>query len=165
MKKRLLALCLFFCAAWTLYGCSGNKDSNAATSNGPIEGTLAEIMERVYEGIGEDELPMYVENQPITAENIAAYIGTDDIPWEEAIASESMVGSTAHSVVLIRMQPTASTEDIEKAKETIKSSADPRKWICVEAEHVYVESKGDLVILIMSGDIADTLKTNFENLK
>lgn len=163
MKKRLLALCLCFCAACALCGCGSDKQ-NTGSSDGPIKGALSEIMERIYAGIDEDELPMGLENQPITADNIAAYVGTDDFAWEEAIASESMVGSIAHSVVLIRMQPTATPEDIDMAKEKIKSNADPRKWICVEAEHVYVESKGDLIILIMSGDIADTLKSNFEQL-
>ena len=55
--------------------------------------------------------------------------------------------------------------DAEKAKEEIKKNADPRKWICVEAEHVYVESRGDLVLLIMSNDIADQLRDNFVALK
>ena len=46
-----------------------------------------------------------------------------------------------------------------------RSKADPRKWICVEAEKLYVLNKGDLVVLIMSNELADTIKTNFENLK
>ena len=41
----------------------------------------------------------------------------------------------------------------------------PRKWVCVEAEHTYVLSKGDLVVLIMSNEHADKIKENFENLK
>lgn len=159
MKKRLLLICLCLCAACMLSACS----SSGSGEN--IEGSLDDIMAKVYDGISEEELPMGLENQPITAENIAAFIGTDDLAWEEALASESMIGSTAHSVVLIRMSASASTDDIEKAKEKIKSSADPRKWICVEAENVYVESKGDLIILIMSNDLAEPLKANFEQLK
>ena len=40
-----------------------------------------------------------------------------------------------------------------------------KKWICVEAENTYVLSKGDLVVLIMSNDLAPKIKENFENLK
>ena len=135
-------------------GC-GTKEKN-------IEGTLEDIMTKVYEGIPEEELPMMLSNVEVTKENEENFLGTTDLDFKEALASESMVGSIAHSVVLVRMNEDA---DIEKAKETIKEKANPRKWICVEASNVYVESKGDLIILIMSDEKADTLKTNFENLK
>ena len=73
-----------------------------------------------------------------------------------------MTGSIAHSVVLIRLED---AKDATKAVEDIKKNADPRKWICVEAENVYVLSKGDLVVLIMSNELAPKIKENFENLK
>ena len=38
----------------------------------------------------------------------------------------------------------------ESIKEKIENSVDPRKWYCVEAEEVEVESKGNLIILIMN---------------
>ena len=160
MKKRFMALCLCFCTFCMLCACSNNEGSSV-----DINGDLADIMAKVYDGISEDQLPMGLENQPITKENIAIYIGTDEIDFKEALASESMIGSTAHSVVLIRMNPSATPEQIEDAKDKIKSSADPRKWICVEAEHVYVENHDDLIILIMSNELAGTLKSNFEKLK
>lgn len=141
----LLVLCL---------GVTGCGEKN-------IEGSLTDIMSKVYEGIPEEELPMMVENIPLNDENFKMY-SFIDMDYKEAIASESMTGSIAHSVVLVRFQ---SASDAEKAKEEMKKNADPRKWICVEAEHVYVESKGDLVILIMSNDLADKLKDNFVALK
>ena len=100
-----------------------------------------------------------------TEEDIEYYIGTKDIKWKEAIASESGIGSIAHSVVLIRMDEDANESDINDAIGKIKENANPRKWLCVEAENVYVESNGDLIILIMSDAKAETLKTNFSNLK
>ena len=84
------------------------------------------------------------------------------VKYKEAIASEAMTGATPHSVVLIRLEDSA---DADKAVEDIKKNADPRKWICVEAENTYVLSKGDLVVLIMSNDLAPKIKENFENLK
>lgn len=152
MKKVLIAICAVLALFMT--GC-GTKEKS-------IEGTLEDIMTKVYEGIPEEELPMMLSNVEVTKENEENFLGTTDLDFKEALASESMVGSIAHSVVLVRMNEDA---DIEKAKETIKEKANPRKWICVEASNVYVESKGDLIILIMSDEKADTLKTNFENLK
>lgn len=157
MKKKVLALALCFVAIFMITGC-GNKNSN-------IEGKLEDLMTKVYDGINEEELPMALENQELTEENIEYFIGTKDIKWKEAMVSESLTGSIAHSVVLIRMEDDATSQDIEEAKKEIKEKADPRKWICVEAEKVYVESKGNLIILIMSNDLADNLKTNFEKLK
>lgn len=152
MKKVLIAICAVLALFMT--GC-GTKEKS-------IEGTLEDIMTKVYEGISEEELPMMLSNVEVTKENEENFLGTTDLDFKEALASESMVGSIAHSVVLVRMNEDA---DIKKAKETIKEKANPRKWICVEASNVYVESKGDLIILIMSDEKADTLKTNFENLK
>ena len=99
-------------------------------------------------------------NLELTEEDIEYYIGTKDIKWEKAIASESMVGAIAHSVVIIRMSEDATDKDYEDAISKIKENANPRKWVCVEAENVYVERNGNLIVLIMSNDLADTIKTN-----
>ena len=128
-----------------------------------VEGTLEEIMTKIYAGISEDELPMMLGNIEVTSDNIENYVGTSDIDFKEAIASESAVGSIAHSVVLIRLN------DASKANETVKKieeNANPMKWICVGASDVIVKSKGDLVILIMSNeDLAPKLEANFEGLE
>lgn len=120
-------------------------------------------MTKIYAGISEDELPMMLGNIEVTSDNIENYVGTSDIDFKEAIASESAVGSIAHSVVLIRLN------DASKANETVKKieeNANPMKWICVGASDVIVKSKGDLVILIMSNeDLAPRLDTNFEGLE
>ena len=109
-------------------------------------------MDRLYNGISEEELPMMLQNTELTEENIENYIGTKDIKWSEAIVSESMVGSIAHSVVLIRMNEDVSEKDIEEAKEIIKENANPSKWICVTAEKVEVISNGDSILQVMSDE-------------
>lgn len=151
MKKILLVL-LVIVACFGLTGC-GTKN---------IEGSLEEIMEKVYAGIPDDQKPMMLTNIEVTEENVEGFLGTDKVEYKEALASESGVGSIAHSVVLIRTKEGA---DVEAIKKTIKDKVNPRKWVCVEAENVYVESKGDLIILIMSNELADDIKTNFEKLK
>ena len=136
-----------------------------------VEGTLEEIMAKVYAGFGEDELPM-LENRPVDATNpddVAYYLGTSEISFKEALVSEPMIGSIPHSVALVRLND---AKDAEATVEKIKASANPRKWFCVEAKNVVVDSIGDLVILIMvdsegqtTPEIAPKLTANFGGLK
>ncbi len=149
--KKLFCMLAIFSFSLFLVGC-GNKN---------IAGELPDIMEKLYSGIKEDELPMMTENIHLTEENFQNFAFAD-IKYQDAIASESMTGSTPHSVVLIRLKD---AKDAEAAVKEIKEKADPRKWICVEAENVEVLSKGDLVVLIMSNELAPKIKANFENLK
>ena len=126
-----------------------------------IEGSLSDIMKKLYEGISEEELPMMVDDIELNDENFKYYAFTDT-DYKEALASEAMTGATPHSVVLIRLKDSGEAANVV---EDIKKNADPRKWICVEAENVYVLSKGDLVLLVMSNDLAPKIKENFEKLK
>ena len=152
MKKIILSLILVMCVMFS-YGCMQKN----------VEGTLEEIMEKVYAEIPEDERPMMLQNTEVTEENIEYYLGTSDIEYEEALASESMNSSIAHSVVLVRVKNNA---DIESIKTKIKENVDPRKWICVgvDEEDVVVENKGNLIILIMSQNNKDGLEKGFNNL-
>ena len=149
MKKIVLSL-LIFMAVILLTGCSSKN----------VEGSLEDIMTKVYENVPEDERPMMLSNIEITDENIESYLGTK-IEYKEAIASESMTGSIAHSVVLVRVKDNA---NVDKIMKEIKENVDPRKWICVEAENVIVKNKGDLIILIMANESAFKLEEGFDNL-
>lgn len=130
-----------------------------------VEGTLEELMTKVYADIKDEDKPMMLTNIEVTEENIEYYLGTSDIEYESALASESGVGSIAHSVVLVRTKDNA---DIESIKTKIKENINPRKWICVgvEEKDVIVESKGNLIILILVEDqnTRETLLTSFDNL-
>lgn len=139
-----------FAFCFVLTGC-GEKN---------IEGTLPDIMTKLYEGISEEEKPMMLDNIELNSENFE-YYAFADVKYKEAIASESMTGATPHSVVLIRLE---NAKDSEQVVKEIKEKANPRKWICVEAENTYVVSKGDLVVLIMSNELAPKIKENFEKL-
>ena len=149
MKKIVCLLSIFACCL-ILTGC-GEKN---------IEGSLPDIMEKLYDGISEDEKPMMLDNIELNSENFE-YFAFADVKYKEAIASEAMTGSTPHSGVLIRVED---AQDSEQVVKDIKEKANPRKWICVEAENTYVLSKGDLVVLIMSNELAPKIKENFEKL-
>ena len=77
------------------------------------------------------------------------YIGSNDIPFAQAVASEAMIMAKAYSLVLLRMEDGA---DIEVAMAKIRENVDPQKWICVgvDPSDVIVDSIGNLVILIMA---------------
>ena len=152
MLKKVILSCLACMTLFSLTGC-GEKE---------VEGTLEEIMDKVYADIPEDERPMMLTNIEINDENIENYLGTKDLDYEEALASESAVGSIAHSVVLVRMKDGA---NIEEAKKKIEESVNPAKWVCVEAEDVVVKNKGNLIILIMSStNNIKKIENSFDNL-
>ena len=152
MFKKIILGCLACVTLFSLTGCEEKQ----------VEGTLEEIMTKVYADVPEDERPMMLTNTEVTEENVENYLGTKDIEYEEALASESAVGSIAHSVVLVRMKDGANIED---AKKKIEENVNPRKWICVEAEDVVVKNKGNLIILIMSSsNYIEKIENSFDNL-
>ena len=133
-----------------------------------VEGTLEELMAKLYAGIPAENLPM-LGQMPVDSESVEYYLGTSEVSFKEALVSEPMIGSIPHSVVLVRLND---AKDADAAVAKIKASANPRKWICVQASNVVVESKGDLVVLIMSDaegvpteqHLAPVLEANFNNL-
>ena len=55
--------------------------------------------------------------------------------------------------------------DVEAVKKQIKENANPRKWICVEAEEVVVENVGNVVLFLMADkEEATPIKEAFLNL-
>ena len=156
MIKKLGLFLLLITFSLCLTGCKEEK----------IEGTLEDLMNKVYASIPDEEKPMMLMNTVVDSENIEYFLGTKDIELEEALASESGVGSIAHSVVLVRAKENA---DIEKIKNDIKENVDPRKWICVgvEKEDLIVKNKGNLIILIMVEDekTREKIDNAFEGLK
>lgn len=151
MKKVLLILITLLCCI-PLSGCFNRN----------IEGSLEDIMTKVYASVKEDEKPMMLTNIEITEENVESFLGTSDIEFEEALASESATGSIAHSVILLRVKKGTNVEAIE---EKLEDSINPRKWICVEAEEVEIESKGNLILIVMSNEqTADKIVNEFNRL-
>ena len=104
--KKLFVLGSIFMLGISMTGC-GNKN---------IEGSLPDLMKQVYKDIKEDEFPMFLENIEVTEENVENFLGSKDIEFKEALASESMTGSIAYSVVLVRTKEGA---DVEKIKTQI----------------------------------------------
>lgn len=153
--KKILFVVALFSVALLFTGC-GNSN---------IDDDLGDLMDKVYAEIPEDERPMMLQQVKVNADNIEYYLGTSDISYKEALASEPAIGSIAHSVVLVRVADDASVEDV---KTKIKENVDPRKWICVgvEPEDVIVKNRGNLIILILEDDqtTRKALEKGFDNL-
>lgn len=151
--KKVLSLLLVFIGILFLAGC-GKTEKN-------VEGSLSDLMTKVYDGSGVSHEDM--ETVELNSENTPFYLGDVSFSFKEALASEPIMSSVAHSVVLIRLN---SASDAEKAKKEIKEKVDPNKWVCVsvDEENVYVESVGDLVILAMDNQNGEKLKDSFLNL-
>ena len=65
----------------------------------------------------------------------------------------------AHSVVLVRVPEGT---DVEAVRADIEANANPRKWVCVEAEATWVKTSGQYVVMVMStADMAAAIEANF----
>ena len=153
--KKITWICCIMTALLLMAGCGGKKETQE------VEGSLTELMDTIY-AKAQPDVPM-TGTIEITDETLPYYLGAETLDYEEALACEPMMGSYAHSVVLVRLKEDA---DVEAAKAEIKSKVDPRKWICVEVEkqNVIVDNIGHLVILIMSNDQPEEIHQAFLNL-
>lgn len=135
-------------------GCGKNQSN--------IQEPLSDVMKKLYENISEDEMPL-LETVEVTKENQEYYLGNVSFNYQEALASEPVMSSIAHSVVLIRLKD---TKNIESIKKEIKEKVDPNKWICVgvEDKNVIVVNKGNLILLVMDDEYATQIRDNFLNL-
>ena len=121
--------------------------------------TLSEILAAIQADV--KDLPG-VGDIPLDSENFAYYMFIDPVEGAEAMASEAMIGSIAHSIVLMKTPDGADTEAIAQS---IRDNADPRKWICVEAEKCEVVVKDSYILLVMTNAAAaDAIIANFNAL-
>ena len=156
MKKTVLMV-LLGAMVLGVAACSSGKVSTGSE----ITGTLEELMGKIYK---DTKLEFPETNiTEVTSENVEYFLGTSDVKYEQAIASEPVMSSQAHSVVLLRVPEGSHIEDI---KTKIKDNVDGRKWICVgvEEENIIVDHIGNLVILIMDEN-SKVIQESFLNLK
>ena len=142
-----------------------SADPNATESTGAedkafADMTLEEIMAAILTDVA--DLPS-VGDVPLDSENFEFYAFIPMPEGGEGLASDALIGSIAHSVVLVRV---AEGTDAQQTADEIKANADPRKWICVEAEKCETAVRDDVVLLVMSNEqTADAILANFEALK
>ncbi len=155
--KRLLAVALTIAMLVSLTACGGSSAS--------IEGDLTELMDKLYETADVDEdtrqaFEGFFTDQ-ITADNEQSILGSSDISYTEGVYSMPMISSIAYLCVLLRVEDGTANQ----VKETLQANADPDRWVCVSAETVLTESRGDLVLFIMCDqDTAYAISAAFQAL-
>lgn len=155
MKKKLWAMiCILLILFCTSCG-DTDKNKGSGTAQGPA-GVLSDIVDQIYEqkdpGINVGTIPIDLSD----ADMVKIYTGLDSADAvSEAVASESLMGSQAYSLVLVRVWDEDETAEVAKA---MREGIDQRKWICVEADDLKVVGCGDVVMLFMvSSELADTV--------
>ena len=173
--KKLFALLFFLVMIVSMVGCAADETATteaptteAPTTEAPTEATakgdemsLVEILDGIYEGYNE-EMPMLATTEITDAETFEWMTFATYAEGYEAAVSEPMMGSIAHSVVLVRVPEEA---DVEAVRAEIEEKHDPRKWICVEAEKTAVIAHNNTILLVMSSTaLADVVIANFDAL-
>lgn len=163
--KKILLFMMALVTVLSLTACKGAAGQQDKNKSENLEGTLKELIEKIYETADiKDESREYFTNgttlQEVDSETAQYYLGKSDIEFEEALASEPMIQPGAYSLVLVRVKEGA---DIEKIKTDIKENVDPRKWICVgvSEENIIVDNIGDIIFLVMSDNEAKPLHEAF----
>ena len=166
--KKISVLMALILALLALVGCGASSTGNSGStgSSAPavtLEGTPSEIIDKIYAGAPEDlESPMMLTTSEITEDNSVYMTGVERSEYKEGAVSESMVGSIAYSMVVLRANDAAGAQALA---DSVKEKVDPRKWICVQAETVNTAVIGDVVFMIMADQAtADALTASFEAL-
>lgn len=165
--KKLIAALLALTMVCSFAGCAANDPTEAPTetpteapTQAPTEaptqapsafsGSLEELVDAIYEKAPIDMMVMttnLIENPGEENYLFTSCTGLNDLALvSDAVVSESMIGSIAYSLVLVKVPDAANAQSVG---ESMKSGIDPRKWICVEADDLMVCGKGDVVMLVM----------------
>ena len=99
------------------------------------------------------------ETLELTEDTEVSLLGTDEIEYTEGAASIPMISPNAFQLVLLRVEE----ENVDTVKQQLKDYADLNKWICVSAETMLIESRGNVIFFVMGdNDTAYALNSAFQ---
>ena len=144
---------IFFCTA------CGTKQEGADR----LTGNLSDIMTGIYENadLSDDfrEGLEFFETFEMTEDMETSILGTDEIDYTECVVSMPMMSSIAYQCVLLRVEE----DDVDTVKQQIKDNADLNKWVCVSAETMLIENRGDVIFFVMGeNDTSYALNAAFQ---
>ena len=130
----------------------------------PVDEALNALLDKIYgdrpyEGWAEREALYNGMGADGMSRGLYWYLGTEDITFEAGAASEAAITSVAHSVVVLRF---ADEKQAADAAAKLKTTADPRKWICVGVDEAKVANKGKLVCIVMDDENGEYYMNNFK---
>lgn len=158
MGRKVKLSCILIAVSILCTACgSGGQTSDK------LEGSLNDIMTGIYENadLSEDfkEGLANFETLELTNDFEVSVLGTDEISYIEGVVSMPMMSSIAYQCVLLRVEP----DNVETAKQQIIDNADLNKWVCISAETMLVESRGDVIFFVMAdNDTAYALNNAFQ---
>lgn len=151
--KKLLSLFCALSLALSLGACAGKGDADPLAKMS-LEDVLAASLK---------DVPNLPDSNPaaLTADDFEFFSFAPYQEGYEGIQADALIGAIPHSVVLVRVP----ADQAGEVAETMREKADPRKWICVEAEKTVVDRCGGTILLVMSsGETANAILTNFKAL-
>ena len=147
MKTKGKKIILYLLMTIMVYLCTacGTKQESADE----LSGSLSDIMAGIYENADlTDDFRAGLENFEtfeLTEDMEIAILGTDAVDYTEAVVSMPMMSSIAYQCVLLRV----AKDNVDTAKQQIKDNTDLNKWVCVSAETMLIESRGDVIFFVM----------------
>ncbi len=173
---RLLALLLALCLVLPLVACEEETPpDDDIRPGGDLYAMLEMDLALIYDVGGYSKMLTDLLNAPasddhtfqnhlvttrITEENEMYFLGSTELVYDAAIASEPAISPTLYSLCLL---VTASPEQGKTLAEELKKSANPRKWVCtgLSEDKVYVAQSGIFVLLVMSAEDGEALTDAF----
>lgn len=124
----------------------------------PETAGLDEIMTAILDGVDLPDVDQFVPDDEL----FSSYLFIDPVEGADVLVSEAMINAVAHSVALLRVPEGT---DAAAIADQIRENANPRKWVCVEAEKTEVVQQGNLILMCMSfEDTCDAIVANFNAL-
>lgn len=159
MKKYVWISLMLFLTGVFCCACGTKKEESA----GQLKGDLTEIIAGMYE---KADLPEgfregldSFETFELTEDMEVSILGTDEIDYTEAAASIPMISPNAFQLVLLRVEE----DNVDTVKQQLKDNADLNKWVCVSAETMLIESRGNVIFFVMGdNDTAYALNSAFQ---
>ena len=144
--KKFISVILMAALALSLFAACGKTDD--APKGADLSGeTVEALVNKIYESKMPEFALMTMPVDLADAEATAWLTGVSDPALlKEAVISESMMGSQAYSLVMVRVNDAAKAEEVAQM---MLDNIDPAKWICVQADDLAAAIKGDLVMFIM----------------
>ena len=131
--------------------------TDGETTVTPEEQEVLDTLQQLVAGAADG---IMCDNIILPAEQYPYYLFIDYIEGSIAASASAMIGSIAHSVVLLKLPEDA---DVAAVAADIEANMDPRKWICVEAEATMVKTSGQYVLMVMSSQATvDAISANFD---
>ena len=143
--KKFISVILLAAMALTLFTACGKEE---APKGADLSGeTVETLIEKIYETKMPEFALMTMPVDLADAETTAWLTGVSDPSLlKEAAVSESMMGSQAYSLVMVRVNDAAKSEEVAQM---MLDNIDPVMWICVQADDIDAAIYGDLVLFVM----------------